>query len=379
MYFLYSAQVVAATVRERPAGEGGLEQVGGIPGPGAAACTDQGMGLVDEQDDGLGRGLDLLDHLAEPVLELALHASPGLEEAHVQGSQADIFERGRHVPGGDAQREAFHHRGLADPGLAGEDGVVLATTHQNVDELADLLVASDDGVQLALAGALGQVHRELLERLLLAHLRRGHGIARLARGRAGAQVKAVVGRHAFLRGARADLGEALGQGVGLNLVELPRDAEQAAPKPLGLQDAHHQVSGAHLGLPEEQGGIGPGPFGRLFDVRGQIRDGAGAPGQPVEGLGEVSGKTGRVQAEAADNPMQVRVLALEDLVQPVHQLHIGIAAHLAEYRGALDRLIGERIELAEEGGAADLGHEWLPVVVEIRVECRPRLNGTGPA
>jgi hypothetical protein len=38
MYFLYSAQVVAAIVRSVPRASG-------------ASCPDQGMRLVDEQDD----------------------------------------------------------------------------------------------------------------------------------------------------------------------------------------------------------------------------------------------------------------------------------------------------------------------------------------
>src|SRR3546814_13361736 len=53
--------------------------------------------LVDEEDDRLGRGLDLLDHLPEPVLEFTLHARPGLEQAHVEGAQRDFAQRRRHV------------------------------------------------------------------------------------------------------------------------------------------------------------------------------------------------------------------------------------------------------------------------------------------
>ena len=158
---------------QRAAGQGGLEQVGGVAGAGGAAGADQGVGLVDEQDDGLGRGLDLLDHLAQAVLELALHAGAGLQQADVEGAQRHVLERRRHVARGDALGEALDDGGLADAGLAGEDGVVLAAAHEDVDDLADLLVAPDDGVDLALAGLLGQIDGEPLERLLLAHLRPG--------------------------------------------------------------------------------------------------------------------------------------------------------------------------------------------------------------
>ena len=56
--------------------------------------------------------------------------------------------------------EAFDDRGLADAGLAGQDRVVLAAAHQDVDDLADLLVAADDRIDLALARPLGQVDGE---------------------------------------------------------------------------------------------------------------------------------------------------------------------------------------------------------------------------
>src|SRR5690606_38910850 len=51
--------------------QGGLEQVRGVAGAGRAARADQRVRLVDEQDDGRGRGLDLVDHAAQAVLEFA--------------------------------------------------------------------------------------------------------------------------------------------------------------------------------------------------------------------------------------------------------------------------------------------------------------------
>ena len=357
MYFLYSLQVVAATVRSVPRAKRGLEQVGSIPGAGGAAGTDQGVGLVDEQDDGLRACLDLLDHLAQPVLEFALHAGAGLEQAYVERAQRDLLEGWRDVPGGDAQRKALDDGGLAYARLTGEDGVVLAPAHEDVDQLADFLVASDDGIQLAVAGAFGEINGELFQGLLLAHLGRGHGVARLPRCRATAQVESIACHHPVLWGARDDLGEPVGQSVGDDLVELPGDAEQPVTQPPGLQDADDQVPGPHLGLAEHQGAVGPAALHCLLHVRGQVGNGAGAPRQTVQGVGEVSGQTRRVQAELADDAVQVRVLILEDLIEPVHQFHVGVAAHLAEDGGALDGLVGHGIELAEQGGAADFGHD----------------------
>ena len=126
------------------AGQGRLEQVGGVALPGLPAGADHGVGLVDEQDDRLRRGLDLVDHRLEPVLELALDAGAGLQQAQVERAQRHVPQRRRHVAGGDPQGEAFDHGRLADARLAGEDRVVLPAAGEDVDDLADLGVAAED-------------------------------------------------------------------------------------------------------------------------------------------------------------------------------------------------------------------------------------------
>jgi hypothetical protein len=159
MYFLVLGPGGGGDGAQLAARQGGFEQIGGVAGARRAARADQGMRLVDEQDDRLGRGLHFVDHLPQPVLEFALHAGAGLQQADVQHPQRHVLQRRRHIAGGDALGETFDHRRLADAGLAGQDRVVLAAAHQNIDDLADFLVASDDGVQFALARPLGQIHR----------------------------------------------------------------------------------------------------------------------------------------------------------------------------------------------------------------------------
>src|SRR6202000_591024 len=50
-------------------------------------------------------------------------------------------------------------------GLADQDGIVLGATLQHLNGAADLIVASDHRIELALSGALGQVDAVLLQRL----------------------------------------------------------------------------------------------------------------------------------------------------------------------------------------------------------------------
>src|SRR5690606_28898064 len=70
-------------------------------------------------------------------------------------------------------RQALDDGGLADAGLADEDGVVLGAPLQDLDRAPDLVVTTDDRVELALARPLREVGGVLLEGLaLLLGLRR---------------------------------------------------------------------------------------------------------------------------------------------------------------------------------------------------------------
>ena len=68
----------------------------------------------------------------------------------------------------DAAGEAFDDGGLADAGFADEDRVVFRTAREDLHDAANLLVAADDGVELALAREVGEVFSILRKRLELA-------------------------------------------------------------------------------------------------------------------------------------------------------------------------------------------------------------------
>ena len=178
-------------------GQGRLEQVGRITGAGGATGTDQGVGFVDKQDDWFWRGLDVFDDLAQALFEFAFHAGAGLQQAHIEAAQLHVLQRRRHVAGDDTQGKTFDHGGLAHPGFTGEDRVVLAPTHQDVHQLADLFVTPHDRVELAAARLFGQVHGKTLEGFLFAHGTRRHGTAGLARHTAG--VETITGTQGVFR------------------------------------------------------------------------------------------------------------------------------------------------------------------------------------
>ena len=130
------------------------------------AGADDGVELVDEQDDLALRVGDLLEHRLQALLELAAVLRAGDERAHVERDDALVLQPFGHVAADDAAGQAFDDGGLADAGLADEDRVVLGAARQHLDDAADLLVAADHRIELALARELGQVAAVALERLI---------------------------------------------------------------------------------------------------------------------------------------------------------------------------------------------------------------------
>ena len=98
--------------------------------------------------------LDLLEDGLEPLLELAAVLRAGDHRAEVEGDQPLVAQRLGHVALDDALGQALDDGGLADAGLADEHRVVLGAAGQHLHDAADLGVAADDRVELALAGGL---------------------------------------------------------------------------------------------------------------------------------------------------------------------------------------------------------------------------------
>ncbi len=124
------------------------------------------MNLVDEHDRAR-IGLDLLDHLLEPLLEVAAIARAGEQRPHVEREHGGVLEHVGHFAVHDAPRQTFGDRGLADAGVADEQRVVLLPAAQHLDGAVDLGVAADQRVDLALARLLVEVDAIGVQRIAL--------------------------------------------------------------------------------------------------------------------------------------------------------------------------------------------------------------------
>ena len=134
-----------------------LEQVGGVDGAFGRAGAHQGVQLVDEADDFAVGIDDLFDHGLEAVFELAAELGAGDHGAEIDGRDALVLELVGNVAAHDALGQAFDDGGLADAGFADEHGIVLGAAAEHLHDAADLFVAADDGVELALARRIGEI------------------------------------------------------------------------------------------------------------------------------------------------------------------------------------------------------------------------------
>ena len=175
----YSSMVVAPTTCSSPRDSGGFSMLPAdiAPSP-PRRRPDDGVDLVDEDDQLVGVLPDLVHDLLQPLLEVAPVAGAGDDPAQVELDEPLAAQRLGDLVVHDPLREPLGDRGLAHAGIADQHRVVLGAPRQDLDGLLDLLVPPDHRVDLALPGEGGQVAAELVQR------RRAGGLA-AARGPGG--------------------------------------------------------------------------------------------------------------------------------------------------------------------------------------------------
>ena len=145
-------------------GQRRLEDGCGIDGAFGGTCTDQGVDLVDEQDD-VARLLNLLDAFLQTVLELATVLGAGNQRRDVKRDQALVAQNIGNLIGNDELSQALDDGGFANTRLADEKRVVLLAARKDLHDALDLAGAADNGVKSALACLLGKVGAEFLQHI----------------------------------------------------------------------------------------------------------------------------------------------------------------------------------------------------------------------
>ncbi len=105
-------------------GQHRLEHIAGVCRALCPAGSDNGMQLVDKQDDTAFSLFDFPEHSLEAFLKFTTVFGPGHERCHIQREDRAVFQVFRHVPAQDALGKPLGNGGFADTGLTDEDRVV---------------------------------------------------------------------------------------------------------------------------------------------------------------------------------------------------------------------------------------------------------------
>ena len=296
------------------AGQHRLDHVARVHRALGVARADDRVQLVDERDD-LARGVgDLLEDGLEPLLELAAVLRPGHHRAEVERDHALAAQRLRHVTLDDPLGEPLDDGGLADAGLADQHRVVLGAPGQHLHDAADLGVAADHRVELALARALGEVDAVLLQGLV-----------------------GALGIGAGDPAGAAHLGEGLAQRIGGGAVA----AQQLGDRATRLGQPDEQVLGGDVLVAHLRGELlGSADCGEC--LAGELRRahrGARRRGQPVRQLRQLTAHRRGIGADRGQQRRGDAVALGQQRTEQVGRADIGVARQRRGLDGRGDRLL----------------------------------------
>ena len=167
-----------------------LEQVARVHAALGLACADDGVQLIDEQDNAALGVLHFVQDGLQALFKFAAVLCARDERAHVQREDRLVLQGLRHVAADDPLRQPFGDGRLADTRLTDEHGVVLRLARQDADDVSDLSIPADHRVQLLAAGPLHQIGAVFLQRLI--------GVLRAVRRHAAAAADGLQGLQAVL-------------------------------------------------------------------------------------------------------------------------------------------------------------------------------------
>src|SRR5690606_37008136 len=143
-----------------------FEHVAGIDRAFRRTRANDGMQLIDEQDDAAIAVGDFLEHRLEAFLKLAAILRACQQAAHIERNDPLVTQPFGHVAVDDPLRQPFDDGGFTDARLADQHRVVLRAPADNLSHAANLVIAADYRVEFALTRQRGQVAPVLLKTLV---------------------------------------------------------------------------------------------------------------------------------------------------------------------------------------------------------------------
>src|SRR5690606_5132574 len=133
----------------------------------ATTCSDQGVDFIDKKNDLSVRVGDFFDHRLESFFKFDFVLGAGDKQPHIQRYNGLVLKIFRNVAVDDALRKAFYDGSLPHARFTQKDRVVLRPTRQDLQHPPDLIIASDNRVDLSLSRQFVQILRIAFERFVL--------------------------------------------------------------------------------------------------------------------------------------------------------------------------------------------------------------------
>ena len=140
----------------------GLEHLRGVDGAFRGTCTDQGVDLVNEEDD-VAASTNFLEDLLEALFEVTAVARASDQRAHIEAVDLLVLDGFGHVTGNDRLGKALNNGGLTNAWLTNQNRVVLRATRENLHDALHFSAAANHRIELVFAGSLGEVATKLFE------------------------------------------------------------------------------------------------------------------------------------------------------------------------------------------------------------------------
>ena len=131
------------------------------------ARADQSMDFVNENQGVTVVFRQIVQHAFQALFKFAAVFRTGNQCRQVQNQQAFVTQGFRHFSINDALRQAFDDGRFTHARFTDQHGVVFGAALQHLNRAADFVVAADNGVKFAVAGALGQVERVFFQSVAL--------------------------------------------------------------------------------------------------------------------------------------------------------------------------------------------------------------------
>lgn len=117
------------------------------------------MDFIDENQGVAVVFRQIVQYAFQAFFKFATVFRTGNQSRQIQNQQAFVTQGFRYFAVDDALRQTFDDGGFTHTGFANQHGVVFGAALQHLNRAADFIITTDNGVELTVSGALGQIER----------------------------------------------------------------------------------------------------------------------------------------------------------------------------------------------------------------------------